>query len=155
MIDNRRRLRDTSICLIVIIAFDVFATATTLITQYFDGSFAPIFAEADPTVVTISKILLGVLLAFELFLIVAQVLIGVKGIKISENPTAETGYITAAKVFFILGCIAAITYVVGLFSVTSKTVFDTVLSLVSTLCDVAIYACFIKYANAVRQDALK
>ena len=155
MMDNRRNLRDYSVCLLTLIALDIFTAFGTLVNGYFDGTFERAFANVDPSLATAAKVVMGVILALEVALIVAQILIGLKGIKISKNPTADKGYITAAKVFFVFSIIAAISYVISMFSITAETAFNTIVSLLSTLCNVACYAFCIKFANAVRQDALK
>ena len=154
MIDNRRNLRDYSICLLTLVFLGVFSMVFSLIRGYFDGTFNQIFETADPTLVNITKIVLAVILVIELVIIVAQIMIAVKGIKISEKPTSAKGYITAATVFFVLNVVCFSFYVASLINADPSTIFNTSLSIVSTGCDVVCYAFFIKYAKAVRQEAV-
>ena len=86
MIDNRRNLRDYSICLLTLVFLGVFSMVFSLIRGYFDGTFNQIFETADPTLVNITKIALAIIFILELVIIVAQIMIAAKGIKISESP---------------------------------------------------------------------
>ena len=155
MMDNKLRLRDFGICLIVLTLLDVFTSVSTLLAGYFDGTFDRAFAGVDPTVVTVTKAVMGAFLAFWAILIIAQILIAANGIKNSVNPTANKGYITAAKVFFALNLLGAISYFVSMVNMNAETAFDIVLAFASAACNVAAYAYFIKYANAVRNETLR
>ena len=155
MMDNRLRLRDFGICLIVLTLLDVFTSVSTLLAGYFNGMFDRAFAGVDATVISATKVVMGVMLAFWAILIVAQILIALNGIKNSNNPTANKGYITAAKVFFALNLLGAISYFVSMFNMNAETAFDIVLAFASAACNVAAYAYFIKYANAVRNETLR
>ena len=115
MMDNKLRLRDFGICLIVLTLLDVFTSVSTLLAGYFNGTFDRVFAGVDPTVITATKVVMGAVLAFWAILIIAQILIAANGIKNSVNPTANKGYITAAKVFFIISIISAISAFLSFF----------------------------------------
>ena len=155
MIDNKRNLRDTGVFLIVFAIIDLFTSATALIGGFFDGTFDKAFSGVEPDIATASKVVLGVIFGFWVLLVVAEILIGVKGIKASANPSAAKGYITAAKVFFVFNVLGVISYIVSMFEMTSATAFSTILAFISALCTAIIYGLFIKYASAVRAEFLK
>ena len=154
--EKRQKLRDASMCLLIFIALDLFNLVGNVIVRFFDGSIEKAMGQVDdPAVLLAVQISLAVIAALEIGLIVAQTLIGVKGFKISQKPTAEKGYIVGAKVFLILTAVSLIAAVVSLFDSQNIDVIDTVLSLVRIVLDILAYILFIKSAEELRVAALE
>lgn len=151
---NRKNLHDYGLILILLGVLNLFMFGFTIVASHVDGSIAAAFAqETDETVIIISKVILGVIGAIMLLLVFADVLIGVKALKVSANPTADKGYIIVAKIFFVMSIIATVSNIVSLFDANAPIV-DTILSLINSALDAVIYSLFIKAAQAVRQDVL-
>ena len=132
---------------------NLFMFGSTIISRIVDGSFNEAFAKVEPDLLVATKVVVGIFGALLLFLVAADVLIGLKGLKVSANPTADKGYITVAKVFFIL-CVVASGFAVGSFFDRNADIIDNILTLANGVLDAVIYWCFIKTAQDVRQDAL-
>lgn len=154
MTENKRHLRDYSICLIVLVIADLFTTITAFVSGYSDGSFDKYFNSLEPADVSIAKGAMIFIMAFSALIIGAQLLIGLKGLKISSNPSAKKGHITAAKVFLVLSLLGAVSLVSSFFN-SNADVLDTIVSICNAVLNVCCYTLFIKYANAVRQEAIK
>lgn len=155
MTDNKRHLRDYGIALILFAILDLFTAMSSFLAGYFDGTFDKAFANVDPAVVTASKVVMAVLLGFWMILVIAEIFIGVKGITISANPSADKGYITAAKVFLVFNALGVLSYAVTIFNTTSATAFDNVTGLASATLSACAYGLFIHYATAVRDEFLQ
>ena len=86
-------------------------------------------------------------------IVFADAIIGIKALKISKTPTAAKGHIIAAKIFFVLSVIAAISAAVTLFD-GSAPIVDAILNLANSTLGAAVYLLFIRAAQAVRRDVL-
>ena len=87
------------------------------------------------------------LCVFGFILLLPQIYVGVKGLKIAKNPTTSKGHIVWAVillVFAVFGMISAVS------SIAEKTqIADNIISLVDHSLDVIVYCMYIKYANKV------
>ena len=152
---NRKILHDYGIILIVLAIIDLLSLVTSTITQIMDGTLDNVFATVESSLLTAVKVSLVAVIVLQAVLILAQIAIGWIGLKVSRNPVANKGYITAAKVFFVLNIIATICVVIVLISSGSNQLFNNILSLLCAVADVLIYYYFIKSAKAVRQSVLE
>ena len=150
--DNRKKLNDVSIALIVLAACDLFSFFGTLLVKYFDGTFESALPEASASVITIAVI---ILLVFGAIVTGAQILIGYKGYKESKNPTGAKGYITAAYIFWVIAILGVVTSAVSVFKATGTDSIVNGISVISVALDVCIYGMFITEAKKLRKSTDK
>ena len=150
---NRKNLHDYGLVLIFLSVLNVFMFASTVIAGFVDGSMQAALATVEPEILVAVKVVLAIIGSIMGLLIVADALIGIKALKVSANPTADKGYITVAKVFFVLTVIATIANLFGLFDNAADHI-DAVLSFLNTALSAVVYFYFIKSAQAVRNDFL-
>ena len=131
---------------------DLFMFISTIVAALVDGSFAAAFAKAEPDILVAVQIGAGVMIGLLAVLVLADAFIGFKALGVSKNPNADKGYITAAKVFFVLSGVAVISNAVSLFS--GADVVDTILNLLSATLGAVVYALLIQAAQAVRADVI-
>ena len=150
--ENQRKLRDASIALLILGIAELFKFFSSVIAGLVDGSISAEIAKADPSIVLVVKIRLGFVFALMAFLVFADVLLAIKGLKVSKNPTADKGYIIVAKVFIVLTSIAIICNAISVFTSGSPIVAGV--NTASTVLSVCIYSLFTEAAGAVRKDVL-
>ena len=150
---NRKNLHDYGLLLIFLSILNLFMFASSVIADSVNGSIQEALSTVEPDILLAVKIVLGVFGAIMVLLIAADAFIGIKALKVSAKPTADKGYITVAKVFFVLSIIATIANLFGLFN-KSTDIVNAILSFVNTALNVAVYFYFIKSAQAVRKDFL-
>lgn len=150
---NRKNLHDYGLVLAIIGILHLFMFVATVISGLVDGSVAATINSLDPSMQVAVKAVLGVLGGIMGLLVFADVLIGLKALKVSEKPNADKGHITAAKVFFVLSVLSAISNAINLFA-GSAVVIDAVLNLASAALGAVVYVYFIQAAVAVRNDVI-
>ena len=153
--ENRKKLHDYGLILIVFSFVSLVTFATGTISLFVKDDFITKLEAADSAVRIVTIVLLCISGALSLCKLFGECFVGYKGLQISKNPTAARGHITLAKVFFVLSIILAATLLVTLISDKNADVLDTVFSLACAVCDIIIYKAYINAANAVRQDAIK
>ena len=151
--ENRKNLHDYGLLLIALGILNLFMFIATVVAGFVDGSVADALATVEAEILVAVKVTLGVLGGLMGLIVFADVLIGLKALKVSKKPSADRGYITAAKVFFVMSVISAISAAVSLFD-GSAPVVDAILNLANASLGAAVYVLFIKTANAVRRDVL-
>lgn len=150
---NRKNLHDYGLVLMILGITNLFMFVTTIVAGLVDGTFAKEFATVNAEFLVAAKVMVGVIGGIMGLIVFGDTLIGMKALKISKNPNADKGYITAAKIFFILSGISAISAFLSLLN-GSAPIVDTILNLVNAVLGAIIYVLFIKAAQAVRQDVL-
>ena len=151
--ENRKNLHDYGLVLVILGILDLFMFVSTIVASLIDGTITKVIATAEPDIIVAVKVILGLVVGLMGLIVLADVFIGIKALKVSKNPNADKGYITAAKVFFVMSVIASISHIVTLFN-GSVSVVDTVLNLVSAVLGAVVYFLFVKAAQAVRRDVL-
>ena len=151
--ENRKNLHDYGLVLIVLGVLNLFMFVSTVITGLVDGSLAEGLATVDADILVAVKVVLGVFAVLMGLLVFADVLIGMKALKVSKTPNTDKGYITAAKVFCVMSIISAISAFVTLFD-GSAPIVDAILNLANAALGAAVYIYFIKAAQAVRRDVI-
>ena len=151
--DNRKTLHDYSIIMICLGVLNAFTFISSLITQIIDGTYKEMLNTVDANIMIAVKVVLVILGVIVLLLVLSDLFIGIKGLKVSREPNADNGYILAAKIFFALNILAVISSAFSLFDNNTGLV-QNILTLVCTVADVFIYYIFIKAATAVRKDVL-
>lgn len=151
--ENRKNLHDYGLVLIVLGVLNLFMFVSTMITGLVDGSITAALANVEAEILVAVKIVLGVLGGLMGLLVFADVLIGMKALKVSKNPSSDKGYITAAMVFFVMSIIAAVSAFASFFDGNTPIV-DAILNFANSALGAAVYFLFIKAAQAVRRDVL-
>ena len=151
--ENRKNLHDYGLVLIVIGILNLFMFGATIVAGLVDGSVTAGLATVEADMLGAVKFVLGIVAVLMVLLVGADVLLGIKALKVSKNPTKDKGYITAAKVFLVLSIISTISHVRVLMTGNAPTV-DGILNVANSALNVCIYILFIKAANAVRENIL-
>ena len=149
---NRKNLHGYGLVLIILGILHFFKYVSTIISSVIHGDMAKAFTEQNADLAV--KIVTGVIFAILGFIVLADVIIGIKALKVSKNPTADKGHIVAAKVFFVLSVIAAVAALISIFGATKDSIDDCILNLSSSILDACVYVIFINAATAVRKDVL-
>jgi hypothetical protein len=141
MSNSRNHLKEASFLVLLFTAFSFIR----MIIQLFVGF------EADPTQVGVSHeiivVTMIVMFVVGMILLLPQLYVGVKGMKIAKNPTSSKGHIVWAVillVFLAFGIISTVTSIAEQINVV-----DNVITLVDHALDVIVYCMYIKYANRV------
>ena len=148
---NRKNLHDYSLLLVVLAALELINLVAMAIGAVVNGTLADALSKVAPNIKGATEIVLMVFAALAVLLILAEAMIGFKGLKASRQPSAAKGYITAAKVFFVLSVLGTVSAVAGLFD-KPVDMFDAIITLVNVVLDVVVYFLFIKAAKAVRAE---
>ena len=146
MSNARKNLKYMSI---VILALSVF----TLIRVLLDVFSLEFNADAVADGVTAGIILIGqiVVCAVSLILLLPQVYVGVKGIKLSKNPDSSKGHIVWATILAVIS-------VIGIFSPISDMIqtgdfANNFAALLDVATDAAVYIAYIGFAKQVLKEA--
>ena len=138
----RKNLRITSIVVLIFAGLSLINIVAQLI--WGDFSNAPIPEGSNDSVLSIAKI---VLLGISLLLLIPDVYIGVKGLKVAKKPTTSKGHIVWATILFVLSIIALISPIVSLFSADS--IRESISAILSGLVQILIYFEYIKDAKTL------
>jgi hypothetical protein len=150
---NRKNLHDYGLVLIILGILNLFTFGSTIVSGLVDGSVKDALATVDADILVAVKVVLGVIGGLMGLLVFADVLIGVKALKVSKNPVSDKGYITAAKVFFVISVISAISAFLSFFD-GNASIVDSIINFANAVLDSVVYFLFIKAAQAVRRDVL-
>ena len=141
MSNSRNHLKEASFLVLLFTAFSFIR----MIIQLFVGF------EADPTQVGVSHeiivVTMIVMFAVGLILLLPQLYVGVKGMKIAKNPTSSKGHIVWAVILLVFSAFGIISTVTSI--AEQINVVDNVITLVDHALDVIVYCMYIKYANRV------
>jgi hypothetical protein len=152
--ENRSKLRENGLVLIVIGILNVLTFASTIISSLVDGSIAEALSTVEPDILVAVKVVLILICILMSFIAGADIFLGIKAIKVSKKPNESKWYIIVAKVFLILSCIAVVSHAVSIFSGNTASIVDSIVNMVSLALSVCVYALFIKSAEAVREDVI-
>ena len=138
---SRNHLKEASFLVLLFTAFSFIR----MIIQLFFGF------EADPTQLGVShEIIVAtmiVMFVVGLILLLPQLYVGVKGMKIAKNPTSSKGHIVWAVILLVFSAFGIISTVTSI--AEQINVVDNVITLVDHALDVIVYCMYIKYANRV------
>lgn len=150
--ENKSKLRENGIVLIVLGILNVLTFVSTVVKSLVDGTVSRGLATVEADILVAVEVVLIVLCLIMIFIAGADILLGVKAIKVSKNPDASKGYITVAKIFTILTCIAVICNIISMFTGNATSAVDGGVNLCSYSLTLIIYSSFIKSAEAVRNN---
>ena len=138
---SRNHLKEASFLVLLFTAFSFIR----MIIQVFVGF------EADPTQVGVSHeiivVTMIVMFVVGLILLLPQLYVGVKGMKIAKNPTSSKGHIVWAVILLVFSAFGIISTVTSI--AEQINVVDNVITLIDHALDVIVYCMYIKYANRV------
>ena len=138
---SRNHLKEASFLVLLFTAFSFIR----MIIQVFVGF------EADPTQVGVSHeiivVTMIVMFVVGLILLLPQLYVGVKGMKIAKNPTSSKGHIVWAVILLVFSAFGIISTVTSI--AEQINVVDNVITLVDHALDAIVYCMYIKYANRV------
>lgn len=138
---SRNHLKEASFLVLLFTAFSFIR----MIIQLFVGF------KADPTQVGVSHeiivVTMIVMFVVGLILLLPQLYVGVKGMKIAKNPTSSKGHIVWAVILLVFSAFGIISTVTSI--AEQINVVDNVITLVDHALDVIVYCMYIKYANRV------
>ena len=126
---------------------------STVVAGLVDGTITEALATVEAEILVAVKIVLGVICGLMGLLVFADVLIGIKALKISKKTGTDKGYITAAKVFFVMSVISAVSAFLTFFD-GSTPIVDAILNFANAALSAVVYVFFVKAAQAVRRDVL-
>ena len=92
-----------------------------------------------------------IVLVIGLIILLPEVFVGVRGIKLSKSPDSRKGHITWAKVIIVLSVIGLIAPISGL--IQGERIVSNILEVIDLLCDVAVFYLFIIFAKQVANEA--
>ena len=151
--ENRKKLHDYGLAIIFVGILNLFMVGATFIAPMVNGTVTKELALVEPDLLGAVKVVLNIVMVLMLLPAVADILLGIKALKVSKTPKADKGYIIVAVVFLVMSAIAIIFHINGLSSGNVPAV-EVILNTASSALSVCIYALFIKAANAVRKDVL-
>ena len=141
MNNSRNHLKEASFLVLLFTAFSF----VRMIIQLFVGfDVDPTQAGVSHEIIVVAKI---VVLVVGLILLLPQLYVGVKGMKIAKNPTSSKGHIVWAVILLIFSAFGIISTVSSI--AEQINVLDNVITLVDHALDVIVYCMYIKYANRV------
>ena len=144
MVETKKNLKILSIAILVLAGLSLVFS----ITNIFLATSA--VQEATPTAskeaVLIAQIVVCVI---SILVVLPQVYVGIKGLKMVKNPDSSKAHIVWATILFVLALLALISPITSLIKAEGSIVTN-LLSLVDTGLDAIIFALFIKYAKALR-----
>ena len=141
--ENKTKLRESGIILIVLGIFNVLTFVSTVVESLIDGTVSGALATVEADILVAVKVVLIVLCAIMVLIAGADILLGVKAIKVSKKPNASKGYIIVAKVFTILTCIAVIVNIISMFTGNVASAVDSGVNMCSYAITLIIYSFFI------------
>ena len=142
---TRRNLKIESIVVLAFAALTFIHLVFQLI--FVDFNKAELPAGADETTLLITKILI---MAVSFVLLLPQIYIGIKGLKIAKNPNSSKAHIVWAIILFVVTVIALISPISNI--IKQEAVSDNVSRLLSLLVEGFVFFDYIRYASAVAKD---
>ena len=138
---SRKHLKVISIIILIFAGF----TLINVVSEFAFGDTSAIMAP-EGTPEGIISALKGIIFGASLLLLLPQIYIGVKGIKVANHPDFSKGHIAWAIILLIIAFIALVFPIVGLIQMND--VIGNISTMLSAIVDIIIYFCYIKYAKA-------
>lgn len=146
--ENRKKLHDYGLIMILFGVLDLVTFISDIIPAFTSGDFKQKLSEAGALGIVVTS----VTIALTALIVLADVFLGIKALKVSKKPTADKGYIIVTMVFLVLSALSVIACVVAFFDATD--IFGKILDLLLAVATSAIYFLFVQAANAVRNDVI-
>ena len=108
---------------------------------------ATIPAGSPDNIVLITKVILMVISGI---LLLPQIFIGLKGIKVANNPDSSKSHIVVATILFVLAIFSTITPISSI--IKKEAVGENIRNLLSIAVELYLYFDYIKYARLVAEE---
>lgn len=139
---NRKNLRDFSIIILALVALSLIRS---IVTVCINGFPQPTNIPEGMTK-EIAKVITIITFALSFVLLLPQIYVGVKGIKIANGATSGKAHIIWA---LILAVFAGITLISAISGLTKAFNFDSIMNLIDPAVDFAAYVFYFIYARRI------
>ena len=142
MNNSRRHLKEASFLVLLFTAFSLIR----MLIQFFVVGFDidPEQAGASPELVMVTIIVAFVI---GMLLLLPQLYVGLRGMKIAKNPTSTKGHIVWAVILLIFSAFGIISTVSSI--AEQVNIVDNIITLFDHALDVIVYCMYINYATRV------
>ena len=142
MEQSRKHLKISSIVVLILAG----VTLLNLVSELLFGEInrAEIPVGAPDNILLITKI---ILLVVSVVLLLPQIYIGMKGIKVAKKPDSSKGHIILGTVLLVIATLALVSPAIAIFN--REDVFNNVSELLSIAVEVIVFFDYVKYARAV------
>ena len=140
MEQSRKQLKIYSIVVLIFVGVSIL----NLLSGFIALNGATIPEDAPENILTITKIILSVIMAV---ILLPQIYVGVKGLKIASNPDSSKLHIIVAAVLLGITSLTAISPIIAI--VQNVEVFDNVRYLLSIIVEAWVFFDYIRYAKLV------
>ena len=142
--DSRKGLKMSSIVVLIFAVVSVLNIVSELL--FGDLNNAEIPAGSPDNILLITKI---ILLAVSFVLLLPQIYIGLKGLKLAKYPDSSRLHIVIGIILLVLTAVDLISPMISVIKMES--VFQNVSELCGVIVEVMVYYEYVKYARAVSQ----
>jgi len=146
MEEARKHLRITSFIVLLFAGLTLFRTVVALLFGELNSVQLPEGAPENTLLIT--KI---ILLVVSVLLLLPELYVGLKGLRIAKKPNASKGHIIWAGIILVFLVLGLIDPVVAILKYGIET--ENIISLFSIFLEVTIYYDYIKYARVVAKQA--
>ena len=146
MTNTRKNLKLMSIVILALAAFTLIRVALSAFAIDFNMENLP--EGATPGLVLAAQIVLCVV---SFILLLPQIYVGVKGIKISKKPDTSKGHIVWATILAVLSAICIISPVMNM--VQTGDIMGNFAELIDVVTDAAVYFAYVGYAKQILKAA--
>ena len=141
----RKQLKIWSIVVLIFAAATLLSLASEL--MFGDLNNATIPEGAPDNILLITK---TILLVFSLVLLIPQIYVGVKGLRIAASPDSSKGHILWAIILLVATALTLITPAIDIFK--GVNVYGNATDVLGILVEIFVYVDYIKYAKAVLNE---
>ena len=142
MEQTRKHLKFSSLAILALAALSLINIVSELLFGELNNAEIP--AGSPDNILLITKIILMVV---SLVCVLPQVYIGIKGLKIAQNPDSSKGHIVWGIILLAFAIIGMISPLVAV--IKQDEVFENASALLSILIEVAFFYDYVKYARVV------
>ena len=141
----RKNLKIESFVVLLFAALNFFYLLSQIIFEDFNNGELP--AGTDENTVLITKI---VIMVVSFVMLLPQIYVGVKGLKIAKNPDSSKAHIIWAIILLVMTILSAISPISNI--IKQESVSDNVSRVLGLLVEVMIFFDYIRYARAIAKE---
>ena len=147
MEQNKKNLKAMSIVVLVLAGLSLLSILFELFFGNLNEAFksASLPEGATDGVILVAKIVIA---AISLLLLLPQIYIGIKGIKVAKNPDNSNGHIVWGIILIIVTAIGVISPISGI--IQGDAIFKNIADLCSIIVDIVILYEYVVFAKAVK-----
>ena len=147
MEQSKKYLKLYSVVVLLFAGFTLIQMVLSLI--FGDINNATIPEGAPENILDIAKI---VILVITVLLLLPQVYVGIKGLRVAKKPNASKGHIIWAEILLVLAILAAISPIAKI--IAQGGLYENLSTFFSIVVEISMFFDYIKYAKAVRKEVL-